>query len=305
MQKTTPTTTTKSSFSQKHPLVFGLSLILAAVTLLVGVMAAFRFLVLDKDRGRGLSLSGDKVGVVWIEGDITGSYDLVEWIRELRDDDSVKGVLLRVDSGGGAVGPSREIFSAVSKLQAAKPVIAYFESVAASGAYYASAPADAIVSNPSAITGSIGVLMELPSWQGLMDKLGVADRTLTSGPFKDAGSPAKAMTPEQKAYLQGIVNDLYEQFVTDVAAAREMDPQKLRALADGKAMTGARALELGLVDYLGDDEDALDMLLEQAGLPSDAPVVEGPEYETSWLDELLANIHITVSAEPSKGVRFR
>jgi protease IV len=278
---------------------------MAAVILLVGVMAAFRLLFFDHRKGTGLAMTGDKAGVVWIDGDITNSYDIVEWIRELRDDDSVKGVLLRVNSGGGGVAPSREIYSAVSKLQAVKPVIAYFETMAASGAYYCSSPADAIMANPSSITGSIGVLMQLQNWQGLMDKLGISDRTLTSGPYKDAGSSTKPLTPAQREYLQGIVNDLYEQFVTDVATAREMDPEKVRALADGKAMTGARALEAGLVDYLGDDEDAMDMLFEQAKLPDDATVVEGPEVKTSWLDDLLSNIHITVSGAPFTGPALR
>lgn len=302
-QKTNPPTT--SSFSQRHPLVFGLSLILAAVILLVGVMAAFRFMFMDGHGKTSLSASGDKVGVVYIEGVIMNGRDVVDWVQELRDDESVKGVLLYVNSGGGAVAPSHEMYSAVAKLQAVKPVIAYFDSVAASGAYYAAAPADAIMSNPTAITGSIGVLMELPSWEGLMDKLGISDRTLTSGPYKDAGSPAKPMTPAQKAYLQGIVNDLHEQFVADVAAGREMDPAVVRALADGKAMTGTRALEAGLVDYLGDYEDAMDMLLKQAGLPPDAKVVEGPEEETHWLDDLLSEIHITVSGAPFQGPVFR
>jgi len=303
MQKTNPPTT--SSFSQRHPLVFGLSLILAAVILLVGIMAAFRFLIMDGKRASGLSMSGDKAGVVHIAGMILDGRDVIDWIRELRDDESVKGVLLRVNSGGGAVAPSQEMYAAVAKLRAVKPVIAYFETVAASGAYYASAPADAIMTNPSAITGSIGVLMELPSWKGLMDKLGIDDRTLTSGPFKDAGSPARPMTPQEREYLQGIVDDLHEQFVSDVAAGREMDPETVRTLADGKAMTGRRALDLGLVDYIGDYEDAMDMLLKEAGLPPDANVVEGPEYETSWLDDLLSEIHITVSGAPTLGPTFR
>ncbi len=303
MQKTTPPTT--SSFSQRHPLVFGLSLILAAVILLVGIMAAFRFLVFDRERGRGLSMSGDKAGVVYIEGVILDGRDVIDWIRELRDDNSVKGVLLRVNSGGGAVAPSQEMYAAVAKLRTVKPVIAYFETVAASGAYYASAPADAIMSNPSAITGSIGVIMELPSWEGLMDKLGIADRTIASGPFKAAGSPTRPLTANERAYLQGIVNDLHEQFVSDVAVGRKMDPAAVRALADGRAMTGRRAMEAGLVDYIGDYEDAMDMLLKQAGLPSDATVVEGPEEETDWLGDLLSEIHITVSGAPLTGPVFR
>ncbi len=273
---------TKSKFSEQHPLLFGLFLIILAVALFMGAMAFFRSL-----GGKSKPLSGDKIGLCKIEGMITDAGEVTSFLRELKQDDSVKGVLLRIDSPGGAVAPSQELYQAVRELAAKKPVVASMGTAAASGGYYAAAPATLIVANPGTLTASIGVRAEYVNVQGLMDKLGLKSDTLASGKLKAAGSPTQPMTPEQRAYLQGLIMDLHQQFVGDVAEARKMPLDKVEKLADGRAMTGRQALEAGLVDKLGGQEQALAALRELAKLPESAPLLEGPEKKLPFLPRLL------------------
>lgn len=293
---------TTTSFSQRHPFLFGLALIVAAVVLLAGAMAAIRFWF--KDNGKTELIASDKVGVVHLDGLISDSRPVVEWMKELRDDRSVKGVLLRINSPGGVVAPSQEIYDAVKKLAARKPVVASMGTVAASGGYYAAAPATRIVANPGTITGSIGVIMELANFEDLFSKIGVKQTAIASGKFKDAGSPYKPMTPEEKAYFEGLVHDLHAQFVTDVAVGRNMTVPAVAALADGRALTGRQAREAGLVDDLGGYEDAMAILRGLAHVPADVNVVEGPTKEDAWLRDLLRSVADLPPASLSDGPRW-
>jgi protease-4 len=278
--ETTPAT--KSKFSARHPLLFGMLLIILAVALFTGAMAFFRSL-----GGKSKPLSGDKVGLCRLEGMITDAKEVVDFLRELRRDDTVLGVLLRIDSPGGAVAPSQELYQAVKELAAKKPVVVSMGTAAASGGYYAAAPATLIVANPGSITGSIGVRAEYVNLQGLMAKLGLKSDTLASGRMKAAGSPTQPMTPEQRAYLMGMVMDLHDQFVSDVAEARGMDKKVVAKLADGRALTGRQAQAAGLVDKLGGQELAMQTLREMVKLGPGAPVLEGPEKKLPWLPRLL------------------
>ncbi|NJB68285.1 protease-4 [Desulfobaculum xiamenense] len=282
-----------SSFSQKHPFIFGLTLIVAAVILFAGVTAAFRIGFSDD----GFS-SDTRLGLVRIEGMITDSEETTDWIRTLREDESIRGVLLRINSPGGAVAPSQEIARAVERLAQAKPVVVSMSTVAASGGYYAAAPADLIVANPSTLTGSIGVIMELSNLQELMDKIGVKRQSLTSGALKGAGSPFRPMTQKEREYLMGIVNDMHEQFVEAVAKGREMDIDAVRAIADGRALTGRQALELGLVDTLGGMEEAIEELKKLCEITEKVPLVEAPEKKSGWLRDILtSSININITSE--------
>lgn len=273
---------TKSKFSEQHPLLFGLFLIVLAVALFMGAMAFFRSL-----RSKSSPLAGDKIGLCKIEGMITDAGEVTAFLRELRQDDSVKGVLLRIDSPGGAVAPSQELYAAVQELAAKKPVVVSMGTAAASGGYYAAAPATLIMANPGTLTASIGVRAEYVNVQGLLDKLGLKSDTLASGRLKAAGSPTQPMTPEQRAYLQGLIMDLHGQFVAHVAVGRKMPLEKVEKLADGRAMTGRQALEAGLVDRLGGQEQALAALRELAKLPESTPLLEGPEKKLPLLPRLL------------------
>ena len=276
---------TTTSFSQRHPFLFGLALIVAAVALLAGAMAAIRFWF--HDNGKTELIASDKLGVVHLDGIIEDPTPVVEWMRELREDRSVKGVLLRINSPGGVVAPSQEIYGAVKKLAAVKPVVTSMGIVAASGGYYAAAPSTRIVANPGSITGSIGVIMELSNYEDLLTKIGVRQTSIASGKFKDAGSPFKPMSAEDKAYFEALVQDMHSQFVTDVAAGRNMTVAVVASLADGRALTGRQAQQAGLVDDLGGYEEALAILRGLAHVPDDVNLVDGPKKEETWLRELL------------------
>lgn len=273
---------TKSKFSEQHPLLFGIVLIILAVALFTGAMAFFRGL-----GGKSRPMSGDKLGLCKIEGMITDAREVVDFLRELKTDDSVKGVLVRIDSPGGGVAPSQELFAAVKDLAKAKPVVVSMGTAAASGGYYAAAPATLIVANPGTITGSIGVRAEYVNLQGLMDKLGLKTDLLATGRMKAAGSPTVPLTPEQRAYLMALITDLHQQFVADVAEARALPEDVVARLADGRAYTGRQALELKLVDKLGGQELALATLREMVKLDAKAPLIEGPEKKLPLLPRLL------------------
>lgn len=274
---------TKSGFSERHPLLFGIVLIIVAVALFTGAMAFFRSL-----GGKGSRpLVGDKMGLCKIEGPITDAREVTDFLRELKDDDSVKGVVLRIDSPGGAVAPSQELYQAVKALALVKPVVVSMGTAAASGGYYAAAPATLIVANSGSITGSIGVRAEYVNLQGLMDKLGLKSDLLASGKLKAAGSPTQPLTPEQRAYLMALVMDLHQQFVADVAEGRKMPPEAVEKIADGRALTGRQALAAGLVDKLGGLETATATLREMVKLSDKAPILEGPEKKLPLLPRLL------------------
>ncbi len=243
-------------------------------------MAAFHLLPAGE-------FTGARLGLVRVEGLITDSEELVDWIRELERDESVKGVLLRIDSPGGVVAPSQEVFAAVRGLAATKPVVASMGALAASGGYYVAAAADVILANPSSLTGSIGVRMELLNIRELAEKIGLAQTLIASGEMKGVGTPFRDLSPREREYLTSVVMDMHEQFVSDIAQARGMDRAQVAALADGRAFTGRQALERGLVDRLGGLQDALELLREQTGLSEEAPILEGPPEEKLGLLRLI------------------
>ncbi|MFV0423813.1 signal peptide peptidase SppA [Oleidesulfovibrio sp.] len=277
--------TTRLSFSQKHPFLFGLMLILVAVALFWGAMATLRFFIGDNDL-----ISTQRVGVINVQGMLLDTTPYVEFAETLRHDDNVRGVLVRVNSPGGAVAPSQELYNAIRRLAAVKPVVVSMGAAAASGGYYISAPATLIVANPATLTGSIGVKMELGNVQELMSRLGVQHISLTSGELKNAGSPFQAMTPHEREYLQSIVMDMYEQFIQAVAEGRDLPLEDVRKVADGRALTGRQAQQAGLVDVLGDRYVAMDELLTLCNATSPLPVQEGPEEERTLLQEIFMSV---------------
>jgi protease-4 len=204
-------------------------------------------------------------------------FDSEETLRELQedaDDDDIKAVVLRIDSPGGAVGPSQEIFRQVLKLkQAGKKVVVSMGTVAASGGYYIASAADKIVASPGTITGSIGVIMENFGVADLAKFLLVEPRVIKSGKLKDVGNPFRPMTEDEKAFLQNLADDMYAQFTGDVAEQRKIPLEKLREIAEGKVYSGSQAKALGLVDELGNLYDAIDLAKKMAGLPKKAGVL--------------------------------
>ncbi|MFO7717094.1 MAG: signal peptide peptidase SppA [Desulfohalobium sp.] len=274
------------NFSQRHPFVFGFMLIVAAVALLVGAMAVFSYWSGPGGWGQ------PKLGVVHVRGMLTDARPITRWIETLEQKSSVQGVLVRIDSPGGVVAPSQEIFSAIQSLAAKKPVVVSMGSVAASGGYYAAVGAPTLFANPGTITGSIGVKAQLTNFQGLLHKLGIEDETVVSGPLKDATSASKPMTEAERTYMQNMVDDMHEQFVQAIVEGRDMEEEVVRRLADGRAYTGQQAKELGLVDALGSMHDALKFLRQEAEVGSEYALVEGPEREMSLLQWLLSTVGI-------------
>ena len=238
---------------------------------------------------------GAKVAVVEVEGVIGVAADrgldtesIIRTLGEYRDDPAVRAVVLRIDSPGGVVAPTQEIFTAVRRLrEAKKPVVASLGSVAASGGYYVAVSADRIFASPGTLTGSIGVVMQLANVEGLLKKVGVEYVVVKAGAYKDVGNFARAMTPEERRILQSLLDDVYDQFISAVAEGRGLDPQAVRAFAEGRIYSGRQALGLKMVDDLGGLEDAIEAAAKMAGLPP-KPKVLYPRRRFS-LRELLRN----------------
>lgn len=260
-----------------------------AVALVSGAMAVWRSYA-EKHPGAFLAFSSPKVGVVHIEGMIIDPTDDLNWIRRLREDPTVLGVLVRVNSPGGVVGPSQELHRGLQRLAERKPVVVSLGAVAASGGYYVAVAGDKIMANPGTLTGSIGVRMELTNLQGLMEKLGIRRESLASGEFKSAVTPFEELTPEARAYLQAVVMDMHGQFTRDIAHGRDMPLEEVEKLADGRIMTGLQALELGLIDALGGQEEALDLLRSIADIDERVDLIEDPKRDQSLWKKILGSV---------------
>jgi protease-4 len=241
---------------------------------------------------------GDKVALVRIVGLIAESEPVLEDLEAFRKNDRVKALVLRIDTPGGGVGASREIYDEVLRIRdEGKPVVVSMGPLAASGGYYIACAADSILAGPSTITGSIGVIAVFGSVKRALDKLGLDFEIIATGPFKASGSEFKTMTAEEREYLQGLLDDLYHQFVDVVAEGRGMSRDAVLAIADGRAFSGRQALELGLVDRFGTLEDAADAAALLAGLPTPARTVERRDRRFSIRD-LIREARLALAVAP-------
>lgn len=239
----------------------------------------------NSDRSLSTAIAFKRIGLVEVKGAIIESEEYVRQLQELRADNAVAGVLLRIDSPGGAVAPSQEIYAEVMKYRTErKPLVVSMSSVAASGGYYIASPAKKIFADPGTLTGSIGVIFTLPLYQELSKKLGIEMRVLTAGDLKDAGSPYRGMTETEKKYFNQLLQDTHEQFIADVARGRGMSPDTVKLMADGRIMTGRQAYKAKLVDTLGGYEDALDWLRAKTGLSKNAKVIQKKATSTRFKD---------------------
>jgi len=243
--------------------------------------------VLGNFLSEGGWIGGDKVAVIRIEGIILDSRETIEELRHYRDNPSVKAIVLRIDSPGGAVVPSQEIFAEVRKTRAEGKikVVTSMGNVAASGGYYIAAATDRIVANPGTLTGSIGVIMELANVKGLLEKFGVQSVVIKSGRHKDMASPFRAMTPEDRALLQTVLDDVHAQFIDAVATGRSLQLEQVKTLADGRIFTGKQAQTVNLVDELGDLHDAIQLAARLVGISGEPRVIE-THKRFSWRDLL-------------------
>jgi len=277
-----PQQTPKEPFRKRRPVLFWLGVCIV----LAGVLMALGDWLLEDENNL---LGREYLAVVRVEGFIGDTRRLLTWIDRLTRDTSIKGVLLRVNSPGGSAAASHELYDALRRLAARKPVYASMGSVAASGGLMAALAAERVLATPATITGSIGVKMEIPQVQGLMEKLGLHRESIASGKYKDAGTPFRPMTQDERTYLSEIIDDMHKSFVTLVAQARKLPEEQVRAIADGRILTGAKALELGLVDDLGGQAEALRQLRAAAHVEPGTPLVEQPR-EGRFLRGLLESV---------------
>ncbi|MGA2192934.1 MAG: signal peptide peptidase SppA [Nitrospirota bacterium] len=229
-------------------------------------------------------VSSDKVALVKIEGVILDADDTIDQLRKYSKNPSIKAIVLRINSPGGAVVPSQEIYEEIMKIRAqgSQKIVVSMGAVAASGGYYIASAADKIVANPGTLTGSIGVIMELASIQQLLEKIGVKSETIKAGARKDVGDFMRTMTPDEKEYLQTVTDNIHAQFVDAVAEGRKMKKEDVWKLADGSVYTGKEAKDLHLVDELGDQEDAVRLAGRLAKIAGEPKVVTEEKKTTIW-----------------------
>lgn len=223
--------------------------------------------------GGRAGVTGDKVAVVKLEGVITDTDDILAEFKSVAEREDVKAVVLRIDSPGGAVGPSQEIHREVTRLRETKKVVASMGAIAASGGYYAASAAERIVANPGTITGSIGVVVEFVNAEELLSKIGLKGYVVKSGRFKDTGSPFRGMEKDERELVQAVIDDVNAQFIDAVASGRNLPREKVAAIADGRILTGSQALKNGLVDELGSLEDAINLGARLAGIEGKPRVI--------------------------------
>ena len=209
------------------------------------------------------------LGVIDVKGVILESEEILANLVAFREEPKIKGIVLRIDSPGGAVGASQEIYDEVRRTSKVKPVFASMGSVAASGGLYVSLGAGKIVANPGTLTGSMGVILKFANLEGLFDKIGYKNEVVKSGRLKDIGSPSRPMTEEERQMLQGMIDNVQEQFVQAVSESRSLPAAEVRKIADGRIFSGQQAKEYGLVDQLGNFSDAVMLAAELAGIKSD------------------------------------
>ena len=268
---------------RKHPVFFGM-----LILLILGMALYLSFYKAGLNLGKAKSFSlRDKIGVVRVEGIISDSMEITEQLDEFGKDDSIAAVVLRVDSPGGGVAASQEIYDAVIELKKTKKVVASMGSIAASGGLLVACAADKIVANPGTITGSISAIMQFANFEELLKKVGVKSSVVKSGQYKDIGSPLREMTPEEKVIVQDLVDDIYNQFIDVIVKDRKIPREKVVAISDGRVFSGRKAKELGLVDHLGDMNSAVKLAGKLAGKEGKYDLVYPTKKRNSFLDYFL------------------
>lgn len=263
--------------NKKHPILTVL-VILVAVAVVLGatMVAALKILAPSTSL-----FFHQKIGVIPIDGTISSARPITSQLVKFRKDKRIKAIILRINSPGGAIGPTQEIYREVQKVAPHKKIVASMGGVAASGGYYIAAAAHKVVANPGTITGSIGVLMEFVRVEELLKKIGVDLEILKSGEFKDIGSPDRELTERDREILNRLIMELQKQFVEAVALGRSLPVEKVNQIADGRVFSGARAKELGLVDDLGNFQDTVEITKELAGIKGEVTLVYGEEKKSA------------------------
>jgi protease-4 len=272
-------------FARRHPLLFSM-LLMCAIGAIVIISVAALFSLGKRD---STFRFGEQVGVIEITGVIADPKETLAQLKEFRNNEDVKAIVLRINSPGGGVGPSQEIYEEVRKTSRVKKVVASMGAIAASGGYYVASAADHVMASPGSITGSIGVIMEFANFQELFRKIGVSAFVLKSGEYKDIGFPLREMTAQEKALLQAFIDSVHAQFVAAVAEARKIPKEEIQAIADGRILSGEQAKALGLLDDLGNLEDAIAMAAKLGGIKGEPSVLYAQKRKFSFLEYLLGS----------------
>ncbi|MEW6518911.1 MAG: signal peptide peptidase SppA [Thermodesulfobacteriota bacterium] len=276
-------------FRQRHPLLTGF-FILGVLLMFFGFGITFFVVSMGRQAGKShfLVTDNETVGIIQLKGLITDADKILDQLLQFRQLKSVKAVVVRIDSPGGAVGASQEIFSEIARLNKVKPVVASMGSVAASGGYYAALGAGKIVASPGTLTGSMGVIFKFPNLEKIFQKIGYKDEVIKSGELKDIGSPSRPLTAEERSLLQGLLDEVHEQFIRDIAQSRNLPAEDVRKVADGRIFSGETAKNLGLIDQLGNFNDAVSLAASLAGMESETPTLVYPEDDDLSLFKMLA-----------------
>ena len=282
---------------RRHPIIAGC----AIVTFLALILLVVATVIWGPGDKSGF-FSGGKVAVVEIKGVIFESREILKELHEHRRNDSIRAIVVRIDSPGGAVGPSQEIYATLKEIDVEKPVVVSMGAVAASGGYYIALGSRKIVANPGTITGSIGVIIEISNIEGLMKWAKIRQEIIKSGPYKDIGSPFRSLTNDERDKLQAFVDDIFNQFVDAVATNRKLEKEEVLKLADGMIYSGRQALDLGLIDKLGALDDAIRIAAQEAGIEGEPSVVY-PSEKGKWKQLLEGEIPALKGIIPWEGIR--
>ena len=253
------------------------------------VLAVFALVYVTLHAGKDTSLAfGDKIGVVDLEGVIISPNPVVPQLKKFGDDDSIKAIILHVNSPGGGVAASEEIYREVKRIrdEKKKRIVAAIETVGASGAYYVSSATNKIYADNGSIVGSIGVIAQWVNYGQLLQWAKLKDITMKAGEFKDTGSPTRDMTPAEREYLQSMIDNMHGQFIQAVADGRKMKFEDVKSIANGKVWTGQQALPMKLVDQLADFQAAVEDTAKAVNIKGE-PVLVRPEKDRKTLSDLL------------------
>ncbi len=253
----------------RHMIIAAVAIAVIVIGIVIGV-------------GMRAPTAGGSIGVIEISGLIVSPEPVTDDLKEFGDDPSIRAIVLKIDSPGGGAAASHEIYDMVERVHERKPVISTMGSVAASGGYYVALPSDVIVANPGTLTGSIGVIMEWPVLEKLLQKIGIEFETVKSKEHKDIGSSYRRMSDRERQLMQGVVTDVYDQFVAVVAENRNIAVDSVMKYADGRVFTGKQAKDLGFVDTLGSFQTAIDIAAVMVGV--DVPHLVYPRKRLSFID---------------------
>ncbi len=296
-------------FSRRHPFLFFVMVITSCFTLMFASITVFLFSgtkMLTSQFSEQYGDSDGNIGIVEINGMILSSKQIIKDMKTFREDTAIKAIILRIDSPGGGIGPSQEIYREIIKMKTDKKIIASMGSVAASGGYYIASATDGIIANSGTITGSIGVIMEYANLLEIAKKIGISPVVIKSGEFKDMGSPLRNLEEPEKKLFQELVDELHLQFVTDVANARKMEIQTIRSLADGRVYTGQKAVTLKLIDRIGNLDDAVRWAGELSGIDGELKPVYPREDKMTFFKKLADTLFkdINISGTITDNLRY-